>query len=84
LGLVAGVKASGWSRRFEVPISLDDGRKLVTLVDAGQYIMGLSPTAKRKSHWQTAAGELVIAAEVDGDVMHAEIAMRRALVQDRP
>jgi hypothetical protein len=66
-----------------VSISLDDGRKLVTLIDAGQYIMQLSPTAKRKVHWQTAAAELLLAAELDGDVNLADIAVRRAIVQDR-
>ena len=73
----------GWSRRFEVPISFDDGRKLATLIDAGQYIMQLGPTAKQRSHWQTAASEVLLAAELDGDVNLAEIAMRRAILQDR-
>ena len=27
-----------WSRAFEDPIALPDGRKLVTLLDAGEYI----------------------------------------------
>ena len=73
----------GWSRRFEVPISLDDGRKLATLVDAGQYIMQLGRTTKQRSDWQTAASEVLLAAELDGDVNLAEIAMRRAILQDR-
>jgi hypothetical protein len=73
----------GWSRRFEVPISLDDGRKLATLIDAGQYIMQLGRTAKQRSDWQTAASEVLLAAELDGDVNLAEIAMRRAILQDR-
>ena len=73
----------GWSRRFEVPISFDHGRKLATLIDAGQYIMQLGPTATQRSHWQTAASEVLLTAELDVDVKLDEIAMRRAILQDR-
>ena len=31
----------GWQRRFEDPIPLSDGRKLVTLRDAADYITSL-------------------------------------------
>jgi len=35
-----------WSRQFDEPILLPDGRKLVTLLDAGVYIQALtSPRA---------------------------------------
>ena len=34
--------ATGWRRPFEDPIEAD-GRKLVTLRDAGEYIAGLLP-----------------------------------------
>jgi hypothetical protein len=30
-----------WSRRFDDPIPLPDGRELVTLRDAAEYITGL-------------------------------------------
>jgi hypothetical protein len=33
--------AKGWSREFDDPIDLPDGRKLVTLEDAGNYITKL-------------------------------------------
>jgi hypothetical protein len=32
----------GWHRRFDDPIRLPDGRQLVTLRDAGDYIVSLS------------------------------------------
>jgi hypothetical protein len=40
-------------------------------------------TAKQRSHWQTAASEVLLAGELDGDVNLAEIAMRRAILQNR-
>ena len=77
------MSGAGWDRRFDAPIVLDDGSTLATLRDAGQYVMAL-PTAKQKeTHWQTAAGELLSAAERSGILMLAEIAMRRALAHGR-
>jgi hypothetical protein len=35
------VKEYGWQRKFDDPIPLPDGRKLVTLKDAGDYITNL-------------------------------------------
>jgi hypothetical protein len=35
------VAEKGWQRKFEDPIPLPDGRKLVTLRDAADYIMKL-------------------------------------------
>ena len=34
--------AKGWSRRFDDPIALPDGREFVTLHDAGNYITTLA------------------------------------------
>jgi hypothetical protein len=70
---------NGWARRFETPIALRDGRELVTLRDAGEYIAGLPARTARQDHWQTAAAELLISAEQGGIVMLAEISMRRAI-----
>jgi len=39
---------------------------------------------QKKPHWQTAAGELLTAAERGGIVMLAEIAMRQALGHGKP
>jgi len=72
-----------WARRFEDPIVLDSGRELVTLRDAGEYMAGLPAKTARQDHWQTAAGELLTAAEQGGIVMLAEIAMRRAINHGR-
>ena len=41
---------TGWQRKFEDPITLADGRLLVTQMDAREYISGLpkkEPTCRR-------------------------------------
>lgn len=68
-----------WSRRFDSPITLPDGRKLATLRQAGGYIASLPEAEQQKPHWRTATGCLLMAAERGGIVMMADIAMRRAL-----
>jgi hypothetical protein len=75
--------ANGWARRFETPIALGDGRELVTLRDAGEYIASLPAKTAGQTHWQTAAGELLISAERSGILMLAEIAMRKAINHGR-
>jgi hypothetical protein len=70
-----------WSTEFDAPIVLDDGRELVTLRDAGRYVTALPKAEQAKPHWQTAARELLMAAEHGGIVMLAWIAMRQALIE---
>jgi hypothetical protein len=48
------VSERGWQREFEDPISLPDGRKLVTLRDAADYITALSKTEAALPEWQAA------------------------------
>lgn len=67
-----------WSRRFESPISLPDGRKITTLRDAGRYIEALPKAKQRDPKWLLATEMLLKA--VDGQpVMFADIAFRKAL-----
>jgi hypothetical protein len=73
-----------WSRPFGAPIPLPDGRTLTTLEDGGRYVAALPKAEQQKPHWQTAAGELLTAAERGGIVMLAEIAMRQALAHGKP
>lgn len=75
--------ANGWGRRFETPIALPDGRELVMLRDAGEYIASLPAKTARQDHWQTAASELLISAEQRGIIMLAEIAKRKAIHHGR-
>ena len=80
----AEAAAMSWSRQFDDPVTLPDGRKLMTLRDAGEYIAGLPEGEHGQPHWQIAMRCLIDAAEHGGIVMLAEIAMRRALAHGRP
>jgi hypothetical protein len=68
-----------WSRRFEDPIELPDGRKMLTLKDAAAYIMKLPKTEQHLDEWQAATEALLMAAEDRGPLMHARIGVLRAL-----
>jgi hypothetical protein len=65
-----------WSLEFDEPIEL-------SLRDAGEYVTAPSKVDQAKQHWQTAAHELMMAAERGGILMPAEIAMRQALAHGR-
>ena len=60
-----------WSRAFDDPIELPGGSQLVTLLDAGNYITGLSMAEQDLAEWQTAIGCLLGAAEGRDFMMHA-------------
>ena len=47
---------TGWSTPFEDPVVLPNGRKLVTLLDAGNYIQGLP--RKESARWTTGRSQL--------------------------
>ena len=68
-----------WSRRFEDPIILPDGRTLRTLRDAASYVMALPGKTRQVDEWQAAIEALLMAAEDRGPLMHARIGMMRAL-----
>ena len=78
------MSAKGWSRRFDDPVPLPDGRKLRTLRDAADYIAALPRREAEAAHWQLAIDNLISAADHDGIVILARIAMLRALNHDRP
>jgi hypothetical protein len=69
----------GWQRQFDDPVSLPNGRQLVTLKDAADYIMKLPKAEQNLAEWQTAIGCLIGAAEGRDFLMHARIGMLRAL-----
>jgi hypothetical protein len=68
-----------WSRRFEDPVSLPDGRKLVTLEDAGNYITKLPKAEHEAPEWQAAMEALILVATSGGPTMFARIGVMRAL-----
>ena len=67
-----------WSREFEDPITLPNGRKLLTLKDAADYIMKLPKKESELSEWQTAI-EVLLLASRGGPTMMARIGVMRAL-----
>jgi len=69
----------GWKRLFEDPVTLPNGRKLVTLLDAGNYIAGLPRKEHESDAWQAAIEALLLAAQDRGPLLHARVGMLRAL-----
>ena len=74
-----------WFKRFYDPIVLPDGRELLTLRDAAEYITALPKAEHDAADWQIAMEVLLLVAERDGPEMMARIAVRKALNrQSRP
>jgi hypothetical protein len=77
---LASLAAGGWKRKFEDPIPLPRGRRLVTLEDAGKYIQKLPKAEQQIEEWQTAVEVLILVAESNGGpTMLARIGVMRAL-----
>ena len=69
-----------WSTRFDEPISIAGGGKLITLQHAADYIMKLPNEVQQQACWQTAVENLLNAAELGGGwLMFARIGVLRAL-----
>jgi hypothetical protein len=68
-----------WSREFDDPISLPDGRSLTTLRDAADYITGLPKNEAAAPEWQAAIEALMLVVELVGPTMMARIGVMRAL-----
>jgi hypothetical protein len=74
-----------WSTPFPAPIELPDGRKLITLEDAGRFVEKLPKAQHELPHWQHAVEHLIKAAEgSEAWLMFAEMFMLRALHHGRP
>jgi hypothetical protein len=68
-----------WSREFDEPVDLPDGRTLVTLEDAGNYITKLPKAEHSAPEWQAAMEALVLVATRGGPTMLAMIGVMTAL-----
>jgi len=73
-----------WFTRFYDPIELPDGRKLLTLRDAAEYITALPKAEHDAADWQLAMETLSLAAERDGPEMLARFAVTQALSRHSP
>ena len=69
----------GSTRAFEDPIDLPNGRKLVTLQDAGTYITKLPKVEHSAPEWQDAMQALILFETRGGPTMLARIGVMRAL-----
>jgi len=72
-----------WQRKFEDPIALPDGKKLVTLRDAADYITSLPKKESDLPEWQ-AAIEALMRVSRSGPTMLARIAVMKALNRSGP
>jgi hypothetical protein len=68
-----------WSTSFEDPIPLADGRQLLTLRDAADYVMELPKAEHDAPEWQAAMEALILVAEKGGPTMLARIGVMRAV-----
>jgi hypothetical protein len=68
-----------WSREFDDPIPLPDGRQLFTLKDAGEFIQLLPKAKQSATPWRNATEALLLVVERNGPTMLARIAMMQAL-----
>jgi hypothetical protein len=67
-----------WSTPFEDPIILPDGRKLLTLKDAADYITKLPKKESDLPEWQAPIEALMLCSR-SGPTMMARIGVMRAL-----
>jgi hypothetical protein len=58
-----------WSRRFDDPVRLPNGKTIATLKDAAAYIMKLPKSKQQSPEWQAATEALLMAAEDRGPLM---------------
>jgi hypothetical protein len=68
-----------WSTRFDDPIALANGRKLLTLQDAATHITNLPKKESDLPEWQAAIEALMLVADRGGPTMFARIGVMRAL-----
>ena len=67
-----------WSTSFEDPIILPNGRKLLTLKDAADYVTKLPKKESDLPEWQTAI-EVLLLCSRGGPTMMARIGVMKAL-----
>jgi hypothetical protein len=75
--------SSGWGRKFDEPIELPDGRKLIVLRDVASYITALPKKEADAPEWQAAIEALMLVVELGGPTMFARIGVMQALNRGR-
>jgi hypothetical protein len=72
-------RGKGWRRPFDDPIERPNGRKLITLEDAGNYITKLPKVEHTAPEWQAAVQALMLVATLGGPTMFVRIGVMRAI-----
>jgi hypothetical protein len=72
-----------WSREFDEPIPLPNGRKLIVLRDAASYITALPAKDAALPEWQAAIEALMLVVELGGPTTFARIGVMLALIRGR-
>lgn len=65
-----------WSAKFANPIALNDGRQLMTLDDAAEFVMGIPDARLHKPFWAKAIDVLIEASTdeaTSGAIAEAEV-----------
>jgi hypothetical protein len=73
-----------WSTRFDVPIVLPSGMKLVTLDDARRHLLSLPKSKHGSPAVQAAIEALMMAANGEGPLMHANAGIARVVYGPKP
>lgn len=76
------MRAPRWSRRFPAPIYPLDGVPITTLLQAGEYLQGISAGRQRLNRWTHAGALMIAAAEEGGDLEPVARQIRFALLMD--
>jgi hypothetical protein len=74
--------AKSWTRSFNVPLFLRDGRTIKTLGEARGLVLSLLPRQQSQPSWEFAAELLLVAADRDdaNSTMDARVQLKRALM----
>lgn len=72
-------RPTGWEKQFQDPVPLPEGGALRTLREAGEYIEKLPKKTHDRPEWRTAIRILLATADGKDSIIHARIAMMKAL-----
>ena len=73
-----------WSKRFDVPIVLQNGEKLITLADARKHLLSLPESRHGGPAAQAAIEARIMAANGEGPLMHANAGITRVVYGPKP
>ena len=73
-----------WNAKFDDPITLHNGKPLVTLPDAASCIIALPKKERAAPEWQTAMEVLISTAERNWPTVLARIGVMKALNRNVP